>query len=37
MLTNIGLWIIIVAAVVFVPLGCIMTRPSNKDRLPPLH
>jgi hypothetical protein len=37
MLTNIGLSITLVAAIVLVPLGCIMTRPSNEDQLPPLH
>jgi hypothetical protein len=38
MLTNVGLWIILIAAIVLVPLGCIMTRPSkNLDQLPPLH
>jgi hypothetical protein len=37
MLTNIGLWIILIAAIVLVPLGCIMTRPSNEDQLPPFH
>jgi hypothetical protein len=38
MLTNIGLWIILVAAIAIVPLGCIMTRPrKDPDQLPPLH
>jgi hypothetical protein len=40
MLTNIGLWIIVVALIAIVPVGCIMTRPRkprNEDQLPPLH
>jgi hypothetical protein len=38
MLTNIGLWIIVVALIAIVPVGCIMTRPrKKKDQLPPLH
>jgi len=37
MLTNIGLWIILVGLIVLVPLGCIMTSTRNEDQLPPLH
>ena len=38
MLTNVGLWIILVGLIVLIPVGCIMTRPSNdQDQLPPLH
>jgi hypothetical protein len=38
MLTNVGLWIILMLRIVLIPVGCIMTRPSkNPDQLPPLH
>jgi hypothetical protein len=37
MLTNIGLWIILVGLIVLVPIGCFMTRPTNEDQLPRLH
>jgi hypothetical protein len=38
MLTNVGLWIILVLLIAIVPVGCIMTRPRKKpDQLPPLH
>jgi hypothetical protein len=29
MLTNVGLWIILVAIIAIVPVGCFMTRPSK--------
>lgn len=31
--TNIALWVIVIAMVVIVPIGCILTRP--KDDAPP--
>jgi hypothetical protein len=38
MLTNVGLWIIVVLLIAIVPVGCVMTRPRKKpDQLPPLH
>ena len=38
MLTNVGLWIILVLLIAIVPIGCFMTRPrKHKDQLPPLH
>jgi hypothetical protein len=38
MLTNIGLWIILVGLIALVPIGCIMTRPrKNQGQLPPYH
>jgi len=30
-LTNIGLWLILIAIIGLLPCGCIMTRPRKKD------
>jgi hypothetical protein len=30
-LTNIGLWLILMAFIALIPCGCIMTRPRKKD------
>jgi hypothetical protein len=30
-LTNIGLWLILIAMIALIPCGCIMTRPRKKD------
>jgi hypothetical protein len=29
--TNIGLWLILIAMIVLLPCGCIMTRPRKKQ------
>jgi len=30
-LTDIGLWLILIATIALIPCGCIMTRPRKKD------
>jgi len=37
MLMNIALWIILVAMIVIVPCGCVLTRPGSENHPPPGH
>ncbi len=37
MLIDVALWIILAAAIVIVPVGCILTRQEGETHLPPGH
>jgi len=33
-LTNIALWLVVVGLIAIIPIGCVMTRRTDKPRVP---